>query len=242
MSAEPSWTCTYNERLFSRAGLRRNYHLARFNWVRDKVEKHLGNDLKVVELGCFDGRLLDSIRPRVRDYVGLDANWEGGLDYAREKYAGQSGVTFLEVTDPSAFDRFADGAFDMAASLETLEHVPPEMVPAFLDQLARVTRGHMFVTVPNELGPVFLAKYLAKRIRYGGGETYSFKELVAATLWQSDKVERNDHKGFDFRDIVAEIGRRFEILSVDGILSLGLPASLSPTVGIFAKTRAQQGR
>lgn len=229
----------YNERLFYSRGLRRHYHLARFNWVAENVAKHLSERLRVVELGCFDGRLLDSLGAKVEEYVGLDANWEGGLDRARAKHGGRPGTTFIEASDPSVFERFADGQFNLAATLETLEHVPPEMVPGFLDELARVTRGHAFITVPNELGPVFLVKYLGKRFRYGGGESYTVRELVAALLWRSNKIERNDHKGFDYRNIVCEIGKRFDVLSVDGISSLGLPPAVSPTVGIFAKSRAK---
>lgn len=228
----------YNERLFSRAGLRRFYHMARFAWVRDKVARTLPGDLRVIELGCFDGRLFDTLGSRVSEYVGVDANVEGGLDQAREKFDGRRDVALIEATHPDVFDRFPDRHFDIAASLETLEHVPPELVTGFLDQLQRVTRGHLFITVPNELGPVFLAKFLAKRLYYGGGEPYSFSEVVAATLRRSDKVERDEHKGFDYRDVIGEVAKRFEIVEVIGLPRMGLPPALSPTVAIFAKSFA----
>ena len=230
-------TTAYNERLFSGGALRRFYHMARFNWVRDKADRYLGSDLRLIELGCYDGRLLDTLGPRVSEYAGLDANWSGGLDLARQKYRGRKGVTLVEAVSPDEFRRFKDGQFNVAAALETLEHVPPELVAPFLDQLARVTRGHLFVTVPNELGPVFLAKYVGKKILYGGEQDYSPAEILAATLRQSDKVERDDHKGFDYRHVVAEVGKRFEILKVEGLASFGLPAALAPTVGIFARSR-----
>lgn len=230
-------TTAYNERLFSGAGLRRFYHMARFNWVREKADRFLGRDLRLVELGCYDGRLFDTLGDRVSSYVGLDANWSGGLDLARQKYRDRKEVTLVEAERPEEFRRFKDGQFNVAAALETLEHVPPEMVAPFLDELRRVTRGHLFVTVPNELGPVFLAKYLGKKIIYGGEQAYSPAEILAATLRRSDKVERDDHKGFDYRDVIAQIGRRFEVLKVEGLASFGLPAALAPTVGIFARSR-----
>src|SRR4051812_28824593 len=99
-SQDPATTTDYNERLFSRAGLRRFYHLARFEWVRDKVERHLRGDLRLVELGCYDGRLLDTLGGRVVDYVGLDANWAGGLALARRKYRGRKDVNLIESTAP----------------------------------------------------------------------------------------------------------------------------------------------
>ena len=229
-------TTPYNERLFSGGGLRSFYHLARFHWVRDKAKQCLGSGLRLIELGCYDGRLLDMLGEQVSEYVGLDANWAGGLDLAREKYRGRDNVTLIEAMSPADFDRFPDQKFNAAAALETLEHVPPELVGPFLDQLQRVTAGHLFVTVPNELGPVFLAKYLAKRMLYGDGQLYRPAEVVAAALRRSDKVERDDHKGFDYRHVIAEVGKRFEILEVKGLASLGLPPALAPTVGIFARS------
>ncbi|MBV8908398.1 MAG: methyltransferase domain-containing protein [Sphingomonas sp.] len=230
-------TNSYNDELFSGSALRRFYHLARFNWVRDKADKHLDGDLRLIELGCYDGRLFDTLGPRVVEYAGLDANWSGGLDLARAKYGSRKDVTLIEATDPDGFRRFSDRQFNVAAALETLEHVPPDLVAPYLDQLQRVTRGNLFVTVPNELGPVFLAKHLGKKILYGGEQAYSPSEVLAAALRQSHKVKRDDHKGFDYRDVVAEIGKRFEILAVEGLASFGLPAALSPTVGIFARSR-----
>ena len=106
-----------------------------------------------------------------------------------------------------------------------------------MDELARLTDGHLIVSVPNELGPVFLAKYLAKLAIWRDAQAYRPREIVAATLRRSDLVERNDHKGFDYRDVVREIAARFDIIAVEGLPNIGLPVALSPTVGIFAKSR-----
>jgi len=227
----------YNDRLFARPGLRRFYHMARFNWVREKVDRHVGGDLRLIELGCYDGRLLEVLGPRIAQYVGMDANWGKGLELARQKYRGRRDATFFEASRPEDLGQFGNAQFNAAAALETLEHVPPETVPGFLEEFKRVIRGHLFLTVPNELGLVFLAKWLTKRFVYRDGHHYSPREVIAATLRRSDQVEREDHKGFDYRHVVAEVAKRFEIIDVDGLASFGLPPALSPTVGIFAKSR-----
>lgn len=237
MNASTEGSSGYNEQLFSRPGLRSYYHFARFHWVEKKATQHLASGAALVELGCFDGRLLDFIRPLVGEYVGIDANWERGLDRAKEKYRTQVGLTFVEGADPSVLERFSDGYFDAAAALETLEHVPPVLMPRFLDQLARVTRGYLFVTVPNELGPVFLVKHVGKAVFYGGVQHYSPREILAALIRKSDAIERDDHKGFDYRDVVREIAARFDIVSVEGLPAIGLPPALSPTIGIVAVSR-----
>ena len=236
MSESTPLEAGYNERLFAKRGLRSFYHLARFNWAAGEIRKHLGANLKVVELGCFDGRLLEHIEPQVAEYVGLDANWEGGLDLARERFRGRPTANFIESSDPAALHEFPAGYFDLAVALETLEHLDPGMVPAYLDELARVTSGRILVSVPNEIGPVFLAKHLVKSLRYGATEHYTPREFVAAVLGRTERIARNQHKGFDFRQLIRSIGSRFEIISVTGLPRLGLPPGLSATVAIQART------
>jgi 2-polyprenyl-3-methyl-5-hydroxy-6-metoxy-1,4-benzoquinol methylase len=229
---------TYNERLFGTSRLRSFYHLARFEWAERKVRALAQSRLSVIELGCFDGRLFEQLRDYVSDYVGLDANWEGGLDLARKKFRDSPRVSFVEVTQPSQMHDYEDARFDVSVSLETLEHLPPELVPGFLDELRRVTRGHFLASFPNELGPVFLAKHLLKRIRYGDAEAYTGREIIAATLGRSKQVSRREHKGFDYRDMIDQIAARFEIVSVEGLPGVGLPPSLSPTVAVHARVRS----
>ncbi len=227
----------YNERLFSGSSARAYYHLARFKWAAAKLAQ-LPPALSVVELGCFDGKLLDFVGGRVREYVGLDANWEGGLDLARKKFEGRKDVRLIHAQSPESLKEFPDLHFDAAVALETLEHVPPDLVDPYLAELARVTSGHLVVSVPNEMGAVFAAKYLAKRLLYGDVEPYTLREFMAATLKQTDKVARTEHKGFDYRELVRQIGRYFRIFSVEGLAGFGLPPSLSPTIGIVAVKRS----
>jgi 2-polyprenyl-3-methyl-5-hydroxy-6-metoxy-1,4-benzoquinol methylase len=236
-SAAGTTTDGYNERLFACRGLRSLYHHSRFNWAAERA-KRLGSELRLIELGCFDGRLFGMLRHSLEEYVGLDANWEGGLDLARAQWKGEAKARWIQSSDPADLKQFADGHFDLAAALETLEHVPPDLMPRYVEELARVTRGHILVTVPNELGPVFLAKYVAKLALYGGEQPYRMGEVVAATLRRSDRVERDDHKGFDYRHVIAELRRWFDLLEVAGLPRTGLPPALSPTVGIFAKRKA----
>jgi len=66
----------------------------------------------------------------------------------------------LTVADPAAEDSahsvraggeslpFPDGSFDAVACLDTLEHVSPELRPAFLFELCRVARRHLVLAAP----------------------------------------------------------------------------------------------
>src|SRR6267142_3986212 len=104
----------YNERLFS-GGLRSRLHFARFHWIRGELERLGVKPTRVLELGCYDGRALDFI-PSPQRYVGMDANWEGGLDLARV-HRRMEGYDFIEVRCPS--DIQLRESFDLALSLET---------------------------------------------------------------------------------------------------------------------------
>lgn len=226
----------YN-RLFEQRGLRSLYHNARFRWLAAKLERVPG-PLRIIEFGCCDGRALDYIDPqRVEHYVGLDANWGNGLDEARKKFADRTNLKFVEATDPRAIDAYADGSFNVAFSLETIEHIPPPSVAPLLDQLARVTQGELFISVPVEFGPVFLAKHVGKAIRYGGNQPYRLSEVINAALGRTSRVARHEHKGFDYRALARDVERRFDLVEVEGLPLRWLPPSLSLTAGFAARSR-----
>jgi len=44
-------------------------------------------------LGCFDAKTLDFLPNQINLYQGFDANWENGLDHAKEKYKNPKSTT-----------------------------------------------------------------------------------------------------------------------------------------------------
>ncbi len=227
----------YNERLFGSSPLRRRYHEARFRWLARTFRRLGCIPDSVLELGCFDGRAIGSL-PRVPSrYVGCDANWEGGLDLAREAWRGNAGVEFRECRSASDV-RLGGETFDAVICMDTLEHIPPAALPDFVEVLSRAARGYVLVTVPNEKGIAFAAKYLVKAV-LGGNEPYTLREAVDAARCRLDRVARREHKGFDYAEIVALLARHLAIESVSGIPFAVLPPELSPSVGIVAKAGAR---
>ncbi len=220
----------YNARLFGSSAPRRWHHEARFRWLSRTVRRLGCVPGSVFELGCFDGKAIRYL-PRIPTrYVGCDANWEGGLSLARERWGATPGIEFRECRAPS--DIRLDGeTFDAVICMDTLEHVPPETLPAYVELLARAARGFVLVTVPNEKGIAFAVKYLLKAI-LGGNDPYTVGEAFNATLGRLDRVARREHKGFDYAVVVDLLGRRLAIESVSGIPLAGLSAALNPSVGI----------
>jgi 2-polyprenyl-3-methyl-5-hydroxy-6-metoxy-1,4-benzoquinol methylase len=227
----------YNERLFS-AGFRGHLHFARFKWVSRQIKKLGCSTQTVLEIGCFDGKFIDFLPTEPTRYIGYDANWEHGLELARERWGTRPNLTFREVTNPEQMNLCATERFDIAVSMETLEHVPPALVDGYLEQMASHLDGYLFVTVPNEKGPLFLAKWLVKRLFSTSAQHYTFGEVVNAALGRMKHVARNEHKGFDYSELVKQLEKRFDVVTVSGFpFGELLPRWCCFGIGIIARPK-----
>ncbi len=226
----------YNDRLFKR-GIRAWLHLSRFRWLERKCARYRPDLDLVIELGCFDGRALNHLHARPLEYYGFDANWEGGLDQARENHK-HCGYHFLKCKTPEemAIVNEKDKA-TLALSLETLEHIPESMLEGYLEKLARLTEGYVFITVPNEKGPVFLLKYLFKRFLLHSHENYEKTEIFWAAIGQTHRVRRDQHKGFDYYRLHKTLKKYFDHVESSGIPFSFLPLCLNSQVGFVMKSR-----
>ena len=228
----------YNERLFS-SGLRKRLHLARFLWLRRTLEELRCPAARVVELGCFDGKALDFLPSKPDYYVGFDADWEGGVELARLKWRSNPNYHFRVCATPAQMELDRE-RFDIAIAMETLEHLPDEILRPYLAKLAAATDGYIFITVPNEKGIVFFFKHIVKML-FGEVEEYSVAEFVNATLGRMHKVPRGQHKGFDYASLTRMLGEYFDVLEVKGQPASWLPPAFNFTIGIVGKTKAVPG-
>lgn len=228
----------YNERLFS-GGLRKWLHEARFLWLADELGKKAVQAAAIVEVGCFDCRALNYIGPDFGSYRGFDADWEGGLSTAAAKLADPR-VSLQKCTSPQDFD---PGQCDIVISLETLEHINPGHLPIYYGEIDRNLRddGVFLISVPNETGPLFLAKQLYKSLFLEGAREYSSFEMICQTFGAVGKVKRREHKGFGWRTFKKELSQYFDVRSVRGLQFPHLPLFLNPSIGIVA-TRKGAGR
>jgi hypothetical protein len=225
----------YNDRLFS-SGLRKHFHLARFLWLRRNLIQLNCACGRVIELGCFDGKVIEFLPNKPDYYVGYDADWEGGLSLARHKWQSHPNYNFRICTTAEEM-QLGQQRFDIAISMETLEHLPEQILRPYLEKLAAATDDYIFITVPNEKGIFFFFKYLFK-LPSGNVEKYLPSEFFNATLGRMEQVKRNEHKGFDYDWLAKVVGEYFDVVKISGIPFSVLPVALNFTIGIVAKRKA----
>ena len=226
---------TYNKRLFS-GGVRRYFHEARFIWLKRQISRLAPDAKSAIELGCFDAKSLAYLPITPSKYWGLDANWEGGLTLARQNWGRHENYKFIECARPTDVD-LSGQTFDVSISMETLEHLSDNDLNAYLRLLAGVTQTYTFITVPNETGLFFLVKHATKYLIGSPSESYTASELAWATLGKTDKFQRHEHKGFNYRKLLKTISDYFLVRSVIGIPFSFLPASANFTIGIVASQK-----
>lgn len=190
-------------------------------------------------MGCFDAKTLDFLPNQIKFYQGFDANWENGLDHAKEKYKNQKKYNFELCTQLSHFS--PSQTYDISIAMETLEHLPEEDIPGYLQQLSKATNQMCFITVPNEKRLMLVIKYWVKRIflRREDAEPYTPKELWNAFRNRLEKVERmvGGHKGFDYEKLVAQLKNYFEVVEVNGMPIGWLSKHLYFSVGIVLRKK-----
>ena len=230
---------SYNKRLFEGKNIRSKLHLSRFNWVINIIKKFSLSYNKIIELGCYDGKLLDFLPNEPSKYLGLDANWENGLDLALSKYRGKSKFNFKLINNPNQIEINADDKYDLGICMETLEHIDPCMVCDYLSKLSNCINGYLIITVPNEKGIFFLLKSLIKP-KTGKKENYNFSTMdyINITLGKTNKVERDQHKGFDYEHLIYDVRKYFDIVHISGFpITNFLPKFLCFGIGILAKSK-----
>ena len=227
----------YNQKLFS-GGFRGRLHQMRFRWLQEKLTEPAGS-FTLFELGCFDCRSLNFI-PQPKHYVGVDAGWEGGINDAQMTFAHVPWIELLMTQSVHDLETLQGRKFDYSIALETLEHIPDHVLKGYIEFLAKVTTKRLLITVPVEIGPVFLAKHLAKRtfssLHCGETETFTLKEIIASTLGKTEHVQRYEHKGFDYRKLIDTLSQHFNIVLVEGLPYKSFPG-LSFQVGIIAEPK-----
>ncbi len=101
---------------------------------------------RTLDVGCAFGFSVEAERELGLDAAGVDVS-QYALD--RAALGARGHVRYGNLLHRLPFGR---GAFDVVSLFETLEHLPPEMVPRALREVRRVTGKYVIATIPS-FGP-----------------------------------------------------------------------------------------
>lgn len=154
------------------------------SWRIAKALPHVRPGDRLLDVGCFDRRLIDRVLDRVDAAVGIDPMIEPGRSGRVELLRGR----FPEDA------RFEPECFDCVTALAVLEHV--EDPRGFAEACARALApgGRVVLTVPHRFVDRILTGLIALRL--------------------ADGMAADEHHGFDLEDArkaFADAGLRLEV-------------------------------
>lgn len=101
---------------------------------------------RVLDVGCAFGFHVEALRELGVDAQGVDVS-KFAIEHAAAGARGH--VQYGNLLYGLPFD---DASFDVVCAFETLEHLPPEAVPAAVAELRRCTSAYVVATIPS-FGP-----------------------------------------------------------------------------------------
>jgi len=137
--------------------------------VRGAQGAHALHVLDVGGYPCLTPRFLPADRVRVVDVVNPRSDhlaWVEGDSCGTENPGnGAAGASAAYIRADGSCLPFKPRAFDLVVSLDSLEHVPPDRRPAYVAELARVSRGFVLILAPfaqdeTELAERLLAEFV----------------------------------------------------------------------------------
>jgi len=119
--------------------------------IRGILDRHVEQAASILELGCSSGRHLAHLYDHgFENVAGVEVN-DAAFEVMAETYPDlAAGGTFYRAAIEDVVDDFEDGQFDAVFSVETLQHLHPDVEWVFAE-LARIA-GDLLVTVENEGG------------------------------------------------------------------------------------------
>jgi len=111
----------------------------------------LRSDMRFLDFGCGPGRIVKTVAPRVKEYVGVDVS-AGLLSIAKEHHAEYTNVAFIQCNgvDLQGID---DNSVDFLYERLVFIHIRKEHIIHYLDEFYRVLAPGgilRFVDFPKE--------------------------------------------------------------------------------------------
>lgn len=187
-----------------------------WNEMRDFAESMVPGD-HVLDLGCGNGRLYDTLKDKSINYTGVDNSLEL-LDFAKKRWGENESRQFL-LGDVTNLDWWKGKKYNVVFLIATLHHIPSaELRKKVLENVSKVLTPSGFLIMTN--WALFRKKYLvflARNIilKLFGRSDLDFSD--ATVPWKSNEggeilAERYVH-AFTLRELKRLVkGEGFEVL------------------------------
>lgn len=212
------------KQIYCPSGIVRWSHGARFRLAAALAREHAGG--RLLDYGCGDGTFVAMVHDHFNEIAGADVD-PRQIDDCRRRLGHLSGVRFMLTRDVTE-----EARWNVVTCMEVLEHCLDAERRRVIGRLSRLVSsdGTLIVSVPIEVGPSIIAKQSMRAVAglrrlgdYRHRERYSSLELMRSTIGarvarvvlrgegSDGPYEYYGHKGFDYRDVRAELERTFRI-------------------------------
>jgi SAM-dependent methyltransferase len=122
--------------------------IAHEHWHRYAFARRFAASRRVLDVACGEGYGSALLAQAAQHVTGVDIS-ESAIAHARSAYAALPNLRFE--TGSAAALPLPDGSVDVAVSFETIEHLPRELQPRMLAEIARVLgdEGVLVLSAPN---------------------------------------------------------------------------------------------
>lgn len=173
--------------------------------LTDKIQRYVfGNhddNIKLLDVGCGNGRLLSIIPKDKIDYLGVDVSKE--LLFIAKKNNPDFNFALVDPMMDS-LSNFEDGEFERIVSIGVLHHIPPNVVENWLANIYRVTADDSFsvFTVWNLSGTYY--------------ELNSDGDTVINFMHHKNSRYLHDYTKEELTDLFSKVG--YEIIEISEIM------------------------
>lgn len=217
-------------------------HSIRYKYLIEIFDKLIfenpNKKLKVVDIGCAHAKTFEILNNDYEiEYVGIEIDVHF-FETAKFRYGSYPNFRIINDSIENHY-RELEGV-DLVISLETLEHIPENIVVRLIEKIGLAKPKYFLCSVPNEIGPIIWIKNIGSLIMgYMRHKEYKWSETLYAGLYKLDKVEVHGtgHKGFDWRWLAQTIRHNMKITDTFSSPFRWLPKTFSVSV-IFISCRS----